>query len=181
MPGVGYMRFLPALLPECEFINEGACGDTVGGLHRRVRQMRHAPAELALVWIGTNDACRLEPGSELVRWFGEDYERLLVDALPLARRVATVPPLVIGLEPLDYWNRLLEEMAHAIRMKTGRHEGAEFLDLRREFAVRTGAGPELWLDYTEDGAHLNVAGAEVVAGVFADCIGRVTGTGRHRQ
>ena len=84
MPGVGYMRFLPALLPECEFINEGACGDTVGGLHRRVRQMRHAPAELALVWIGTNDACRLEPGSELVRWFGKDYERLLVDILSLA-------------------------------------------------------------------------------------------------
>ena len=55
-PGESFLARLGPLLPGDELVNHGRAGDTIPGLLARLEAGELAAADLAVVWIGTNDA-----------------------------------------------------------------------------------------------------------------------------
>jgi len=55
-PGESFLVRLVPLLPGDELVNHGRAGDTIPGLLARLETGELAAADLAVVWIGTNDA-----------------------------------------------------------------------------------------------------------------------------
>jgi len=55
-PGESFFVRLQARLPGDELLNHGRAGDTVPGLRARLERSPLGPLDLAVVWIGTNDA-----------------------------------------------------------------------------------------------------------------------------
>jgi lysophospholipase L1-like esterase len=55
-PGESFLARLGPLLPGDLLLNHGRAGDTIPGLLARLEAGELAPADLAVVWIGTNDA-----------------------------------------------------------------------------------------------------------------------------
>jgi len=55
-PGESFLARLGPLLPGDQLVNHGRAGDTIPGLLARLEEGELAAADLAVVWIGTNDA-----------------------------------------------------------------------------------------------------------------------------
>ena len=168
--------------------------------------------DLSFIWAGVNDivfnvdwSAPLNDDSvkrswsELIMDLSGFYGPMLEDVLAISRKVVTVPPLFVGEETNNIFNKVLEVMAVSIERLTGQYENAEYLDLRsvvkselegkdspasteatinedsedKSAPSRPIAGNALWqgkLHYTIDGVHLNDAGARLVAEVFLERI-----------
>jgi lysophospholipase L1-like esterase len=208
--GVSYIEVLRKCLPDHTLINYGKGGDTVISLYRRiVAQNLLAPVDLIVLWIGVNDVFvnvswtypiikRLEqkPWAKTPEEFAQHY-RLILDRLcPLAKQVATVPPLFVGEDIQNRWNQELDRLSGIIRELSASRQNVDYLDLRTIAISRLASKPispyvgksaarivldavtlrghrqidrksaERGLHFTLDGVHLNSAGAELVAEAF---------------
>jgi len=158
--GVGYIPFLEELLPGNRYINLGMNGDTIGGLRRRAERLQQ-PGDVAIVWVGTNDVMMYPDWVENSPAAEEDYRLLLRAVAARAQVVFVVPPLVAGrqlAEMYDYSSGRATEMTKRLSEEAG----CRFVDIQSTFAGRPGR------EFTVDGAHLNNAGARLVAEVLAE-------------
>ncbi len=206
--GASYVRILRQKLPRHELFNYGKGGDTVISLYRRLLQIdtMDFPMDLGVLWIGVNDMLvrtrRSFPLLKRMRkqpWAGDrlefkDYYRSIMEFFQdRTGRLFTLPPLFIGEDLDNRWNRELAVLSDIIRDLTGTFPHAGFLDIRQRFssllaskkispfvpknimgvvrdALFTKTPEDLekkaiarGLHFTIDGVHLNTAGAGIVA------------------
>lgn len=181
-PGAGFMPLLERRLPRHALLNRGRAGDTTVDLLARLRRHGVEHADLAVVWIGTNDAFASAAGD----WLPEDGDWLLagepppdwsVVAMAVARtlelvlelvgpsapRLLVLPPVAPDGDLGEPFAARLNDLAQIVEAAAGDRPQARFVDLRPAFAAA--AGP-----FTIDGVHLNGAGAAVVAEALAAAI-----------
>jgi len=157
--GVGFIPFLEELLPGNQYVNLGANGDTIAGLRRRVEKLQQR-GDAAVIWIGTNDVMMYSDwnnGSAEE----EDYRLLLRTVISRARKVSALPPLIAEPEYAKMYEYSLGRATEMVR-RLSQEEGCRYLDIQSSFARRQGR------EFTIDGAHLNEAGARLVAEVLSE-------------
>jgi lysophospholipase L1-like esterase len=190
-PGASFVRILRTQLgadgraDADELLNLGRAGDGVADLYARVQLRGLEHVDLAIVWIGTNDAAVGEWSSwafeafEPVSWsttldhIATVYRRLLAWVTERAAATVCVPPVAAdGLE--GAWERRVADVAEMVAAAAAASPGASFLDLapwfaaaRAEADAAAAGGP---VSFTIDGVHLSQAGAQVVADAFASAI-----------
>jgi len=213
-PGVSYFSLIEKKFPESELFNYGKGGDTVISLLERIESINlPSKFDFAFLWIGVNDVfvkiSRLYPFLKKLRrqpWaknhdvFTSHYEKLLNFLAAKTDRLFTVPPVFIGEDLDNPWNKELEALNTVIKDLSLFRENCEFIDLRKMFIEKlTGQNPSLYvpksfvriirdtltlkttgtvkreslgrgLHLTLDGVHLNTAGADLAAEVFAKVI-----------
>jgi len=186
-PGAGFMPLLERRLPRHTLLNRGRAGDTTVDLLARLRRDGVDRADLAVVWIGTNDAFSAATGD----WLPEDGDWLLAGGPPpdggvvsaaaahalglvldlvgpSAPRLLLLPPVAPDGDLGEPFTTRLDGLAQVVERAAGSRPQARFVDLRAAFA---GGGRP----FTTDGVHLNEAGAAVVAEALAAAIGREEG------
>jgi lysophospholipase L1-like esterase len=213
--GASYFNILRQKLSRHELFNYGRGGDTVISLYRRLLQIDtlDAPMDMGFLWIGVNDVLvrtrrslplikrlRKQPWAGDRREFKEYYRSILELLQHKIGRLVTLPPLFIGEDLDNPWNRELAALSDIIRDVTGTFPHAGFLDLRERFSsllaskntspfvpkniigvvsdsLFTKAPEELekrafakGLHFTIDGVHLNTTGACMVAQAIQDKI-----------
>jgi lysophospholipase L1-like esterase len=176
-PGAAYFPLLDRRLPQHELLNRGRGGDTVADLWARMRHEDLDEVDLALIWVGANDAVigawdASEPGSgwswsERLERLCDDYGDLLAWVRERAARIVVVLPLVLEADGSLLEDRAAE-IGEALAELAAACDGCRALDLHPAFAAATGGGP-----FTSDGVHFTDAGAEVVATTFAALITRM--------
>jgi lysophospholipase L1-like esterase len=175
-PGAAYFPLLDRRLPQHELLNRGKAGDTVSDLWARMQFEGLEAVDLALVWVGANDAVigawdASVPGSgwswpeRLARLAG-DYDELLEWTEARTGRIVVVRPLILEAEG-SLWEERATEVGGALAKIAAARSACRELDLRPAFAAaaRDGEGP-----FTVDGVHFTDAGAEVVARTLASVI-----------
>ncbi len=215
-PGVAFFPLLQQRCPEIELINYGMGGDTVISLLKRI-ESTSLPLKFNLVflWIGVNDVfvkvsrmypflktLRRQPWAKNHEAFTAQYKKLLHLLTVKTDWLFTVPPVFIGEDLENPWNRELEALNTVIKELSFFHENCEFVDLRERFIEKLkGQSPapyvpkrfiqiikdtltkktpeteereslERGLQLTLDGIHLNQAGADLAAEVFTKIIER---------
>ena len=213
--GASYFDLLRQKLPQHVMFNYGRGGDTVISLYRRLLQSDtiDAPMDLGFLWIGVNDVLvrtrrsfplvkrlRKQPWAEDRLEFKEYYRSILEFLQDNIGRLVTLPPLFIGEDLGNPWNRELAVLSDIIRDLSGPFPHVEFLDWRERFSsfldskiispyipksvfrvimdalfLKTPEdlehrASERGLHFTIDGVHLNTAGAEEVARIILDKI-----------
>ena len=165
-PGAAYLPLLAQRLPQHRLLNHGRAGDTVADLLLRMRRRGLGPVDLAVIWIGANDAVlgewRDSGADEAVR---RDYTELADWTAQRARRLLLVQPIILEAEG-SAWAARAAELGALVR-HLGAARGAEVLDLGPAFAAARAAGRG---PFTIDGVHFTPAGAEVVADAVAAAI-----------
>jgi len=191
-PGAAYFPLLQERLPQHALLNLGRAGDTVVDLLRRVTHRGLDPVDLALIWVGVNDAVMGawdavgdgvgNGGGWAARLQGirGDYESLVEWTAARASRIVCVRPIVLEADG-SIWQERADELGDVIAELAGARSGARVLDLRPTFgaAKDAGGGP-----FTTDGVHFTDEGATAVAAAFAEVIDEIdrseavaTGTG----
>jgi lysophospholipase L1-like esterase len=212
--GASYFEILRHKLPQHELFNFGKGGDTVISLYRRLQKTDLGSSlDLGFLWIGVNDVfvktrwsfplakrLRGQPWAKSHTQFREYYRSLLVLLLGNISHVFTLPPLLIGEDLDNAWNRELTILTKIIQDLSALLPNVEFIDLREIFSpilasksispyvpksifrvtwdalfVKTPKkmekkASERGLHFTIDGVHLNTAGAEKVAGILLEKI-----------
>jgi lysophospholipase L1-like esterase len=159
--GVGFIPFLEQMLPDNEYVNLGVNGETILGLRHRIERMApRVRGDTAIVWIGTNDVLTYPDWDGHAAAAAYDYEKILRLAAARADRLLAVPPLLADPALARQHER---SIAGATGMMRGLSEaaGAGYVDIQAAFARHPGT------ELTIDGAHLNSAGARLVAEVLA--------------
>ena len=213
VPGVSFFQLIRERLQDDNLFNYGKGGDTVISLYHRVRKLSVEKLDIAFLWIGVNDVLvRVSPGYPLLKllrrqpWathpdaFIRWYEKLVNLLEKQSSLVLAVPPLFIGEDVDNRWNRQLETLGFRIKDFCRGRNKTRHVDLRRTFlrklgdksvsphikknaaamvksalfpfSMKAGSPLESGLHYTVDGIHLNKNGAELVADCFLDEIGR---------
>lgn len=178
-PGAAYFPLLQRRLPHHELLNHGKAGDTIADLWARMQLEGLGPVDLAVIWVGANDAVigawdASVPGSgwswpeRLARLSG-DYDELLEWTEARAPRLVVVRPLILEADG-SLWEERATEVGEALAGLAAARSTCRDLDLRPAFAAaaRSGEGP-----FTTDGVHFTDAGAEVVARALAAAIGAI--------
>ena len=157
--GVGFIPLLEELLPGNQYVNLGVNGDTITGLRRRAERLQQR-GDAAIVWIGTNDVM-MYPDWDNGSVEEEDYRLLLRATTGRAWIVSTLPPLIA--EP-EYAKMYEYSLGRATEMtkRLSEEAGCRYIDIQSSFAWRQGR------EFTIDGAHLNEAGARLVAEVLSE-------------
>jgi lysophospholipase L1-like esterase len=208
--GASYIDILAREFPDHTLLNLGKGGDTVISLLNRLLNLDHPePSDIAFLWVGVNDVLvktsylyairrRLyrQPWSKTLDEFEHHYRSLLDLLTPATGRLLTIPPLFIGEDVDNPWNRELGEAGKMIMTLSHQYKKTEFLDLRQIFIRRlpqdihpyepkkilpliihtlmSKRGKEDSLDpryhFTCDGIHLNKQGAEITARAFSERI-----------
>ena len=212
--GSSYFDNLKTRLPRHDLFNFGKGGDTVVSLFHRLSRLEFpAPMDLGFLWIGVNDVLvktrrsfpvvkrlRKQAWAKDHREFKEFYRSVLEILKERIIRLITLPPLFIGEDLSNEWNRELAVLSDIIRDLSGPFPHVEFLDWRERFSsfldskiispyvpksvfrvimdalfLKTPEdlehrASERGLHFTIDGVHLNTAGAEEVARIILDKI-----------
>lgn len=172
-PGAAFFPLLQGRVARHSLVNRGRAGDTVASLLARMRSEGLEPVDVAFIWVGANDAVMGDAAPdggwsrpERLQRLGAQYEQLLEWAAARASRIVVVLPLVLEAEG-SLWEQRAGEVAEAIAGVARSHPPCRVVDLLSAFAAAgaAGGGP-----FTIDGVHFTGAGAEVVAGAFADVL-----------
>lgn len=212
-PGVGYFKLLEADFPMHRFYNFGKVGDTLISFYERLQQMSLDNYDISILWAGGNDILSKilykstilgkEPEQKpctSIDEFISYYDQILKLLLLHSKHIITVPPLTIGENFNNEWNKELEQLALAIRNISENYSNITYVNLRPKFAqtleglnssdyiLKSVVGllkdtiklktPELvdeksserGLVLTLDGVHLNSKGAQLVKEIFAESI-----------
>ena len=157
--GVGFIPFLKESLPQHQCVNLGVNGDTIAGVRRRAERLQQR-GDAAIVWIGTNDVMMYPDWDNSVAE-EEDYRLLLRAVAARARVVSTLPPLIASSEYAKMYEYSLGRATEMVK-RLSEEAGCRYVDIQSSFAWRQGR------EYTIDGAHLNQAGARLVAEVISE-------------
>jgi lysophospholipase L1-like esterase len=213
-PGASYFEILKKRLPNCNLLNYGKGGDTVISLYQRLKSSQpNEPVDIAFLWVGVNDVfVKISSSYPIIKilkkqpWVREHekfehYYHLILEILCQgAKRIITVPPLFMGEDINNSWNKEIAELSGIIEKASASYENVEYLDLRKiifpklkdkkvseylpESATRVALdvillkqkeqydkkSSERGLLFTLDGVHLNSRGAEIVANIFLELI-----------
>jgi lysophospholipase L1-like esterase len=160
--GVGFIPFLEQMLPDNEYVNLGVNGETIDGLrHRMERMASRTRGDTAIVWIGTNDVLMYPDWDDHATAAARDYETILRLAKARADRLLAVPPLLADPALAREHRQSYSTATDLVRVLSVK-VGAAYLDIQAAFAHHSGT------EFTIDGAHLNSAGARLVAEVLAE-------------
>ena len=214
--GASYVDRLSELLPDHEIINRGKSGDTVISMYRRLRKMNlKNRTDIAVVFIGVNDvfgkltlSYRLLKMLRRQRWaptqeqFERVYRLILSRVTIRAGRVITIPPLLLGENPQNRWNREIEALAGTCRSVSSEFDSVTFLGIRERWIEELrgmtvsdylpnrmrqiaedkitlttdekidAVAAERGLHFTVDGAHLNTRGADFIANAICAAVMR---------
>jgi len=217
-PGASCFEIFKKRLPGYKLFNYGKGGDTVISLYQRLKSLQfNNPVDLAFLWVGVNDVfVKISSSYPIIKTINrqpwsrehEEFEHYYHQTLELlcrgTRRVITVPPLFMGEDINNSWNKEIEELARIIEKVSASYENVEYLDLRKiifpkladkkvsEYlptsATRVALdlillkqieqidkkSSERDLFFTLDGVHLNSRGAEVVVDAFLDTIRKLS-------
>jgi len=192
-PGAAYFERLHLKLPEHKLLNYGKGGDTVKSLFQRIRKTEfEPPIDITLLWIGVNDflvkkslfaplrkIIRRQPWSKNQQEFNF-YYRLLLDLIASqSRQIITIPPLFIGEELDNPWNRKLAAAAAEIKNIAADYPAAIYLDLRESFRTLLADRKPVQQGYfTIDGVHFNEKGADIAADIFFQTLSKQIKGGR---
>ena len=177
-PGASYLSLLRNLLPSHTLIDHGRAGDTIADLRTRMIATDMDPVDLAVIWVGINDAfvrdwdspMMLEDAPRVPRTLTRlrgDYTEVLGFAIRHATMVVCVPPVLPdGAEPR--WQTNVQRVRLAVDDLVSLHPGVVLFDLAAAFDL-AGSG-EVETHFTIDGVHLSDRGAGVVAQAFAQLI-----------
>jgi len=212
--GASYFDILDKKLPQHEMLNWGKGGDTVISLFRRLREKNFKPPlDIGFLWIGVNDVfvktswffpltkrLRGQPWAKNHTQFQEYYRYLLELLQDKITHTFTLPPLLIGEDIDNAWNKELTVLSKIIQDLSVKYPKVEFVDLREHFFPHLASKSispyvpksvfraildalfvkspeklgkkalERGLQFTIDGVHLNKAGAEKVAAVLLEKI-----------
>lgn len=212
--GASFFDILAEKLPDYELLNYGKGGDTVISLFRRLHEINlKSPLDIGFLWIGVNDVfvktswsfalakrLRGQPWAKSLTQFQEYYRALLELLQDNITHIFTLPPLLIGEDIGNAWNKELTVLSKIIRDLSVSFTKVEFVDLREHFILQLASrnispyvpksvfrvildalfvknpeelekkATERGLHYTIDGVHLNKAGAEKVADVLLEKI-----------
>lgn len=212
--GASYFEILRNKLPQHELYNYGKGGDTVMSLNRRLHQTDMAsPLDLGILWIGVNDVfvktrwffvlrkrLRGQTWAKSHGLFQEYYFSLLEFLLNNIPHLITLPPLLIGEDLDNAWNKEVSVLSQIIHKISAPYKNVDFIDLREHFIPLLTSekgvpyvpktmlrvfldaffpttpeesekkARERGLHFTIDGVHLNRAGAEKVADVLLEKI-----------
>jgi|WetSurMetagenome_2_1015567.scaffolds.fasta_scaffold632915_1 lysophospholipase L1-like esterase len=157
--GTGFIPFLEEMLPGNQYVNLGVNGDSIAGLRRRAERLQQR-GDAAVVWIGTNDVM-MYPDWGNSSAEEEDYRLLLRAAAARARTVSTLPPLIAEPEYAKVYEYSLGRATEMVR-RLSAEAGCRYVDIQSSFVARQGRA------FTIDGAHLNHAGARLVAEVLSE-------------
>lgn len=209
-PGVSYLDILKEKFPHHTLLNCGKRGDTVISLCRRIQKIPIIlHLDLAFLWVGVNDVLhrttwrrrlikrlRNQPLARSCQEFRSFYRSLLDFLGRKADRIVTVPPLFIGEDIDNVWNRELEDLGKIIEDLSAEASHVCYLNIRNALlpVLRPGFALEsvrvssllriIGLKsrrlnkkpastggiFTIDGIHLNQTGAKRVAEFFSDVI-----------
>lgn len=158
--GVGFIPFLEELLPGNQYINLGVNGDTIAGLRRRAERLQQR-GDAAVVWVGTNDVMVYPDWVDNSSAAEEDYRLLLRAVAARVPVVFAVSPLIAGPEYAKMYEYSLGRATEMVR-RLSTEAGCRYVD------VQSSTGWRQDREYTIDGAHLNEAGARLVAEVLAE-------------
>ena len=184
-PGQSFFSRLSSLLPDDNLLNYGRAGDTIAAMLARLKAQRPERADLAVLWIGTNDAflggwdlppldsSPLTNEASFGAWRPSSperaYEQALDLALACAPAVVCVPPLLPDpFEPGGITARIAELAAMEAAAVGRRGPQARLFDLAEAFAAAHSVTGHAV--FTIDGVHLSAHGADVVAHAFAALI-----------
>jgi lysophospholipase L1-like esterase len=157
--GTGFIPFLEEMLPANQYVNLGVNGDTIAGLRRRAERLQQR-GDAAIVWIGTNDVM-MYPEWDSGQEVEQDYKLLLRAVAARARVVSTLPPLIASPEFAKMYEYSLGRATEMVK-RLSEEAGCRYVDIQLSFACRQGR------EFTIDGAHLNQAGARLVAEVISE-------------
>jgi lysophospholipase L1-like esterase len=216
LPGTAYIELLREKLSGHELLNFGKGGDTVLSLFKRIQNLDLPEnLDISFVWVGVNDVIvktswiypwlrrmRRQQWSRSVEEFRSHYRGLLDFLSVRTMHLLTAPPLFIGEDVGNEWNRRLEDLSRIISEQTDVCSNGDFIDLRGILfpllagkdvcpfvpttgiqAVRNvlfGSSQDNKDDqengrelfYTIDGIHLNNEGARIVADVLFEAVQR---------
>lgn len=212
--GVSYFDILQNKLSQHELLNYGKGGDTLISLFRRLQKINiKSPLDVGFLWIGVNDIfvkthwsfplvkrLRGQPWAKSHMKF-QDYYRSILELLQdNITQIFTLPPLLIGEDIYNDWNKELIVLSKIIQDLSISYPNVEFIDLRKHFIPQLESknispyvpksifrvildalvvkkpeklekeALERGLHFTIDGLHLNKAGAEKVADVLLEKI-----------
>ena len=165
-PGESYLARLRRLLPGDELRNGGRGGDTVPALLARLEHTGLEAVDLALVWIGVNDAFlgdrylpELDDGRDDLGATGHRlrpvYDRILDLVLSCAPLAVCVTPVLPDLFEQDGVAERVAELAVMMAdAAAARGPRARVFDLRPAFAAERRADAP----FTIDGVHLSARG-----------------------
>jgi lysophospholipase L1-like esterase len=212
--GASYFEILKNKLPQHDLFNYGKGGDTVISLYHRMHRVSfESPLDVGFLWIGVNDVLvktrwsfplvkrlRGQPWAKSHNQFRNFYCSLLEFLLGKITHIFILPPLLIGEDIDNAWNKELAVLAKNIHDLSVSYPNVEFVDLREHFIPHLASknissyvpknvfrvimdalfiktpeelekkAAEIGLHFTIDGAHLNKIGAEKVADVLLDKI-----------
>jgi lysophospholipase L1-like esterase len=201
-------------LPEYKLFNYGKGGDTVISLYRRIKDSQlNQPVDIAFLWVGVNDVfAKLtwtypilktamgQPWVENTDEFERYYRSTIEELESQANTIITAPPLFIGEDIHNQWNRELEILSDIIRRVSASYQDVHYLNLREHILPKLDkqkvsdylpkSAARVALDafiikekeqidkkstnrdllFTLDGVHLNSRGAEIVADIFLKTI-----------
>lgn len=145
-------------------------------------------------------ACCIQPWAKNINDFSERYQKLIEMISKNAKKIFAVSPAIIGEDVNNEWNEKLGEISLEIKEISSKFKNVEYVDIHKEFIsylstkkpskfILSGIFRDVFaawlfnipglveekskrrgLYLTLDGAHLNTAGAEMVAKVFLRCI-----------
>jgi len=205
--GASYFEILKSRLPRHDLFNFGKGGDTVVSLLRRLHRIDFGiPMDIGFLWIGVNDVLiktsrsfpvvkrlRKQPWVKNHPEFREFYRSVLELLQDRISRIFTLPPLFIGEDLDNEWNRELAVLSDIIRDLSGTFPNVEFFGWRERFSSHLASknispyapksafrvisdalfpkthealekrASARGLHLTIDGIHLNATGAEKVA------------------
>jgi len=147
IPGISYFDILKEKLPQHILVNAGKGGDTVIGLHRRIKKMKlNETYDIAFLWVGTNDIlvhvskkypiikmCCMQPWAKNINDFSNRYQKLLEMITGNAKKIFTVSPAIIGEDVNNKWNEKLGELSLEIKKISSKFKNVDYIDMRKEF------------------------------------------------
>lgn len=212
--GASYFEILKKRLPRHDLFNYGKGGDTVVSLLHRLRRTDLEPGlDIGFLWVGVNDVLvktrwsypiikrlRGQPWAKNHPEFRECFDSLLRLIRSKITQIFTLPPLFIGEDRDNEWNKELADLSKIIQDLSGTYPNAEFIGWGKDFTPRPASintppytpksalriildavllrdkeemektATKRGLLFTIDGIHLNNAGAEKVAEILLEKI-----------
>lgn len=210
--GCSYIKILEEINPKYEFTNYGKGGDTIVSLFKRVQDIDDlAEYDIVFLFVGVNDVLgrlslfysliktlQKQPCSKTVTSFESYYGKTLKYLQERTRKLVVLPPLFIGEDINNKWNKKITERVTVISSLVTSNSDVDFIDIRREFReylqdkkistylplkasemkqdgidIRSGKNVDLIsesrkLHLTIDGVHINTLGASLIANSIQD-------------
>lgn len=146
VPGVSYVQMIGDMCQECTLVNRGIGGDTVSSLLRRVKKMEDLESfDSIVVFVGVNDVFgKVSVSYKLLktiyrqRWaknalmFSKQYQELMDVLITYNKNILIVPPLLLGEDIQNKWNRELAKLRTIVEEVAKDHD-LVYVDVYQEF------------------------------------------------